>query len=76
MERTKSMDELFDEGLQAFKSCDPAAFVEWRRRVADVLGPDHLYAQLFQNSEDKKSPLTRANTTDTGEGATKNKRVA
>ena len=76
MERTKAMDELFDEGLQAFTSHDPAAFMEWRRRVAEVLGPDHLYAQLFQSPENKKSPLTSANTADTGQGAAKNKRVA
>jgi len=69
MVRTKAIDELFDAGWQALYSDDPAAFMEWRRRVAEVLGPDHLYAQLFQNPEDKKSHLTSANTADTGQGA-------
>lgn len=65
MERTKAIDELYDAGWQALESHDPAAFMEWRRRVAEVLGPDHLYAQLFQN-EDKKSHLTSANNCNAG----------
>ena len=72
------MDELFDAGWQALESDDPAAFMEWRRHVATALGPDHIYAQLFQNPEDKKSTLTVANvrTAVSDKGAAKNKRVA
>ena len=68
MERTKAMDELFDAGWQALESHDPAAFMEWRRRVAEVLGPDHLYTQLFQSPEDKRSQLTSANNRNAGTG--------
>ena len=76
MERTEAIDELFDAGWQALESDDPAVFMEWRRRVAEVLGPDHLYAQLFQNPEDKKGHLTSADNAGTGQGAAKSKRVA
>jgi hypothetical protein len=76
MERTKAIDELFEVGWQALESHDPAAFMEWRRRVAEVLGPDHIYAQLFQSPEDKRSPRTSTNTTDSGQGGAKSKRVA
>jgi hypothetical protein len=76
MERTKAIDELYDAGWQALESDNPAAFMEWRRRVAEMLGPDHLYAQLFQNPEDKKDQLTSANTAGTDQGAAENKRVA
>ncbi len=76
MERTKAMDELLDAGCQALEGDDPEAFMEWRRRVASALGPDHIYAQLFQNPEDKKSHLTSADTAGTGQGAAKSKRVA
>ena len=77
MERTEAMDELFDAGWQALESDDPAAFMEWRRHVAEVHWDRIIiYAQLFQNPEDKKGHLTGANTAGSGQGAAKNKRVA
>jgi hypothetical protein len=78
MERTKAMDELLDAGCQALEGVDPAAFMEWRRRVASALGPDHIYAQLFQDREDTNSPLTGADihSASTVQGTAKNKRVA
>ena len=78
MERTEAIDELFDVGWRALESHDPAAFMEWRRRVAEVLGPDHIYAQLFQDREDTNSPLTGPDihSASTAQGTAKNKRVA
>ena len=55
MDATNAIDELIDAGFQALESDDPVAFMEWRRRVAVALGPDHVYTQFFQDYVDKKS---------------------
>ena len=55
MDETKIVDELIDAGFQGLESDDPVAFMEWRRRVAALLGPNHVYTQLFQGPVDKKS---------------------
>ena len=54
MDATKVIDELIDAGFQALESGDSVAFMEWRRRVAVALGPDHVYTQLFQDHVDNK----------------------
>ena len=48
MASTRVVDELIDAGFQALESGDPLAFMEWRKRVAVALGPDHVYTRLFQ----------------------------
>ncbi len=77
---TRVIDELIDAGFQALGSDDPAAFVEWRRRVAVALGPDHMYTQFFQDHTDKErnSGMTSASILrDTNEKrVARNKRVA
>ena len=50
----QTADELFRAGCEALESDDPAVFMEWRRRVAVMLGPDHLYTELFQTPEKKE----------------------
>jgi hypothetical protein len=54
MDVTRVIDELIDSGFQALEIDDPVAFMEWRRRVAVALGPDHVYTQLFQGAVDNK----------------------
>lgn len=64
----KAIDELIDAGWQVLESdFDPVAFMRWRRRAFDcvvvLLGPDHPYAQFFQefvNEENRGSLLTGA----------------
>jgi hypothetical protein len=61
MDATRIIDELIEAGFQVLDSGDPLAFMEWRRRVAVALGPDHVYTQLFQgsgNNDNKDSALT------------------
>ncbi len=53
----QTADELFYAGCEALESDDPADFMEWRRRVAVMLGPDHLYTKLFQTPENNKSTI-------------------
>ena len=81
MDSGKVMDELIDAGFQALGSGDPAAFMEWRRRVAAALGPDHVYTQLFQgsvNNKRKKPALTDPSilAAANGQVVANNKRVA
>ncbi len=64
----KAIDDLIDAGLQVLEGdFDPEAFVKWRRRAFDcvvvLLGPDHPYAQFFEQfvtKESKGSLLTGA----------------
>ncbi len=81
MDCTRVTDELIDAGFQALDSNDPAAFIEWRRRVVAALGPDHVYSQLFEvavDNKSKNSALTDASILTAGNGrmAAQNKRVA
>lgn len=55
MDATKVTDDLIDAGFQALESGDPGAFMDWRRRVAVALGPDHVYTQFFKDHVNKKS---------------------
>ena len=65
---TKAIDELIDAGWQVLESdFDPMAFMKWRRSAFDcvvvLLGPDHPYAQFFQqfvNEDNRGSLLTGA----------------
>jgi hypothetical protein len=81
MGATKVIDELIDAGFQALESGDSAAFMEWRRRVAVALGPDHVYTQLFQgpvNNKSKNAGLNGASnlTSDNEKAVAQKKRVA
>ena len=68
MPTTKAIDKLIDAGWQVLESdFDPVAFMEWRRRAFDcvvvLMGPDHPYAQFFQefvNKDNRGSLLTGA----------------
>ena len=68
MPAIKAIDELIDAGWQVVESdFDPVAFMKWRRRAFDcvvvLLGPDHPYAQFFQefvNKDNIGSLLTGA----------------